>query len=146
MNHFLRLAVGGMDSLPVNNDYLRQAILPIIPQLDPEERFWHVEGDIIWKVDPWKESCRVMHALRERRAEEQGRIDLRKRVKDELVQAIYRKCGVGLPEKTVDELALGIIHKNAVDVAKEFGVDITILGEGEKLPHEVLTEGEKETF
>lgn len=140
LNNFMRLAMGGWDSLPCNDERIRDDIFPIIRQLDPDEKYYHLEGDIIWRIDPWKELMLKMEARRAQRLVDEQVLEMRKLKLEQLVEAIQK--AYKLPTKAMAEgLALEIVRKGGVEVAKVYGVDISDLGGMELKPHVVLEEG-----
>lgn len=138
LNHFLRLALGGWDNLPVNDPLIAATILPLVKELDPNEVFWHVEDGFIWKVDPWKAIWRRTQERAKLREEQLIQSDKQKELKELLIVAIQKK--LHLPDRQMAErLALEILRDKATEVAREFGVE---LGEMEGyIPTQVIQEG-----
>jgi hypothetical protein len=142
LNHFLRLAMGGWDHLPVNDERQRLAILPLIKELDPEEKFWHVEGDMIWKIDPWREIEKITLLRREKREIEAQELEVRKITKDELTNAIKKKLGY-MDNQQVEQLALCILRAENEEarhmLAAQFGIDLKQMELNK--PHKIIQEG-----
>jgi hypothetical protein len=141
MNHFLRFALGGWDYLPVNDERVADVIFPLVRKLDPDHLFWKIDGQIIWKIDPWKEMHRLALLRREQREVEGAQLEVRKVTKDQLVDAVMAKFKFppGL-RKEAEKLAVQLMKSQATEVAKIFGVDISQLPDMSK-PHKVIEEG-----
>jgi hypothetical protein len=77
-----------------------KSILELTKILDPIEAIFHVEGNTLWRVVPWRKAYERDQALKKMMAEENARLDERK-------QAYYKLAeGIGKHFKGMDNIIL----------------------------------------
>lgn len=59
---YINLILGSLDQKEIED----KIIVELTSLLDPNERYFHVEGKMVWKIKPWKDSVGRREELQRR--------------------------------------------------------------------------------
>lgn len=104
------------------------AVLDLIAALDHEERFWHVEDKLVWRIKSWRECLVNQTKKRELALKERDIVNTRKDVLAQLVDSIMKLFSID-SRKLAFPIALKILHKKDIKKAALLDVDISAVQE-----------------
>lgn len=112
------------DSAEIRNPDL----LTIVKAYDHEEKFYHIELNILWRTPAWKNSEEVKKIKAEKSRITSEIADKRKEALQSIMRTLIKQ---GIDKQTAFPIALKILKERKVEVAKVFNIDLSTVPEFE---------------
>jgi hypothetical protein len=110
-----------------------KGILELTKLLDAEELYFHVQGNMLWRIGFWKKDQERVEEIKKREAEANAKLDARKQAFYTIAKGVQQKF-VGLELNLVYKLTESIVNDNNYGAAFYFTDGKLKLEDVPKLP------------